>query len=88
MKLIIIDEKEYPSAADREAAGFRALIEAREECDFAVWYYAGFVMTTDDVPSNYEDLGFENTVLVMKGKAMDRYNEYFDNSKLNDEKTK
>ena len=84
MKVIVIDEKQYPKYDDREVAGFKALIEAREECDFAVWGYAGFVMTTDDVPNNYQDLDFDQTVLLMKARAMDRYNEYFDTSNLND----
>ena len=53
--------------------GFDQLIEAYKNGEFAVWEYAGVIMTTDDIPEDYEHMEHSEIVRQMKHKAFERY---------------
>ena len=52
--------------------GFDQLIEARNNGEYAVWEYEGYITTTDDVPENYEQLEYSEVIRQMKLKAFER----------------
>lgn len=69
MKIINVDEV---------LDGFIQLVDAKDNGEFAVWEFGGFVNTTDDVPEeyvNYGEPGFDEVVRQMKLKAIDRKEE-------------
>ena len=53
--------------------GFDQLIEARKNGEFAIWEYDEFIITTDDIPDDVEQLDLSEVKDQMKNKAYDRY---------------
>ena len=51
--------------------GFDQLIEARNNGEYAVWEYGGYVTTTDDIPENYNKLEHSEVIRQMKVKAFE-----------------
>ncbi len=54
--------------------GFDQLIEANNNGEYAVWEYGGFIMTTDDIPENCDQLEYSEIIRQMKVKASERQN--------------
>ncbi len=52
--------------------GFDQLIEAYKNGEYAVWEYAGFISTTDDIPEDYDQLDRSETIRQIKVKAIER----------------
>lgn len=52
--------------------GYDQLIEAKNNGEYAVWEYGGYVTTTDDIPENYNQLEYSEVIRQMKMKAFER----------------
>lgn len=53
--------------------GFDQLIESRNNGEFAVWEYGGYIATTDDVPENIDELEYTQVIREMKSKIFERH---------------
>ena len=71
MRNIVIDKSKGEVARD----GFDKLYDALHNGEFGVWYYGGFVTTTDDLPN---DRNNPTTINEIKSKANDRREKYGD----------
>ena len=68
MKQIIVDMDRI-DAIDN---GFKQLIEAKANGEFAVFEYGNFVNTTDDVPTNYTEMNYTDIASEIKNRGLER----------------
>ena len=52
--------------------GFDQLIEARNNGEYAVWEYGGYITTTDDIPEDYAQLEHSEVIRRMQVEAYKR----------------
>ena len=65
-------EEKTESGVTIHLDGFDQLIEARNNGEYGVWEYGGFITTTDDVPEYYDQLEYSEVIRQMKMKAIER----------------